>query len=260
MKTRLRLVPFVLAFALLVAFRNVAPAPADRPSTTMRPANAGRVPASAPVPDEIVSTQPAEAASEEDTVAPEAPTETSWARELRELKELAAVSPDAALARVAQMHEAHDRKAAGTAVCLTISKSDPAKATLAAWELELGRFANDRAEDLALEHLAMAWAKTDASAAARWANALPPDDESRRDHLIKGVAATLAVTAPDEAARLVAQRITPDTNVQVDAAIEVLRQWAARDYSAAVAWAARFPEGFIRERGLDALAEVEPAK
>src|ERR1051325_1597081 len=42
--------------------------------------------------------------------------EDSWAKELRELKELAANDPDAALTRVAQMPEEHDRKTAAMAV------------------------------------------------------------------------------------------------------------------------------------------------
>ena len=52
----------------------------------------------------------AEGASPEKPDADSLVIEDSWAKELRELKELAANDPDAALARVAQMPDKHERK------------------------------------------------------------------------------------------------------------------------------------------------------
>ena len=189
----------------------------------------------------------------------EAPGEDAWAKELRELKEWAVKEPDAALARVARMSEKHERKIAAKAVCLELASKDPAKAMTAAWNFELGVFADEMAESEALETLARQWAAADLGKAFLWASTLPADDESRRDRVVKGIALALAQIAPAEAARMVAERISPDSSVKMDAMIEVLRQWAAQEYGGAIAWAALFPEGALRERGIEALANIDPA-
>jgi hypothetical protein len=180
--------------------------------------------------------------------------ESSWAKELRELKELAAKNPDAALARVAQMPEKHERKTAATDVCLIVAEKEPAKAMAAAWNLELGKFTDESAENAALESLAKQWASADLMKAFVWASALPADDEWRRDRILKGIALAVSEVTPTEAARIVANHINPESSVQVDAIMDVLHQWAARDYAGAMAWVAGFPEGPIRDRGLEELA------
>ena len=185
-------------------------------------------------------------------------SEGSWARELRELRALAATNPNAALTRVAQLSDKHERKSAARTVCLVVGARDPAKAMQAAWHFDLGRFSDEPFEYAALESLAKQWAEADLPKAVVWASALPGDDETRRDRVIKGIASALARVAPQEAARMVAQQIHPDSAVQVDAAMDVLRTWAAREYTAAVAWASLFPEGPLRERGIDELANVTP--
>lgn len=180
--------------------------------------------------------------------------EDSWARELRELKELAAKDPDAALARVSRMPEKHERRAATEKVCLVIADKDPAKAMTGAWNLELGLMADRSAESETLEILAKQWANVDLVKAFVWASALPPDEEARRDHIIKGIASAVSQSTPSVAARLVSEQMSPDSSVKVEATLDVLRQWAARDYAGAMAWAALFPEGPLRERGLEELA------
>lgn len=186
-------------------------------------------------------------------------TESSWAKELRELKELAARDADAALARVARMPDKHERKSAAQAVCLIVAGQDPAKAMLAAWNNDLGKFTDEAAENVAVETLAKQWAEADLVKAFVWASALPADDEARRDRVVKGIALALAQVAPAEAAAMIAKHIHPDSTVHIDAAISVLRTWAAQEYPGAMAWASLFPDGALRERSLEELANVEPA-
>ena len=186
-----------------------------------------------------------------------AAVEGSWAKELRELKELAAKDPDAALAQVAQMSNKEERKAAARAVCLQLAPQDPAKAMTAAWGLGLGHFADEPVENATLEHLAKQWAEVDLVRAFVWASALPADEESRRDRVVKGIAMALSQVAPKEAARMVAEHINPDSSVQIEATMEVLRQWAARDYEGAVDWVALFPDGPFLDRGIGELAKAK---
>lgn len=173
------------------------------------------------------------------------------------MKAWAAVAPDAALARVAQMGDKHERKSAAKGVCLVVAEQDPAKAMLAAWSLDLGKFSDESAENTVVETLAKQWAEVDLVKAFVWASALPADDEARRDRVMKGLASALAQVAPAEAASMVAQQIRPDSTVHSDAAIDVLRAWAAQEYAGALAWAAHFPEGALRERGIEELANIE---
>lgn len=202
----------------------------------------------------------AESASSEKPNAFPLVMEDSWAKELRELKELAANDPDVALARVAEMSDKHERKTAATAVCLVVAAKEPAKAMTAAWRLEVGKYADESAENEALESLAGQWAKTDLVKAFVWASALPADDEWRRDRVMKGIASMVAKISPAEAARMVTEHINPESSVQIDATIEVLREWAAREYVGAMAWASLFPQGPLRERGIEELASAGTAR
>lgn len=205
-------------------------------------------------------TNPAVDARGDDSVSPIATVESSWGRELRELKELAAVAPDAALARVARMPEKHERKSAAQVVCLIVAGQDPAKAMLAAWSNDLGKFTDESTEGAAVEILAKRWAEADLAKAFVWASALPADDEARRDRVVKGIALALVQVAPADAAAMVANHIDADSSVHIDAAIEILRAWATQEYPGAMAWASLFPAGPIRERGFDELATVVPGQ
>lgn len=223
---------------------------------------ASRPPASAPVAAndraarEITNTDTASEKSND-----EIPTvESSWSNELRELKELAAHDADAALARVAAMHEKHERKTVVQSVCLIIANKDPAKAMLAAWKNDLGKYADEAAENITVETLAKQWAEADLVKAFVWASTLPADDEARRDRVVKGIALALAQVAPVEAATMIAKHIHPESAVHADAAIEVLRTWAAQEYSGAMAWASLFPTGALRERSLEELANASPGQ
>jgi hypothetical protein len=216
-------------------------------------------PGSASIPREITAAMTKwEATPTRSTVPGEPFVESSWAKELRELKELAAKDPAAALARVAKMPDKHELKSAAVGVCRIVAEKDPALAMNAAWEFGLGKFAHEETENTALEILAEKWGEADIAKALAWASTLPADDEWRRDRVVKGIALAVAKISPAEAARMVAEKIDPESSVQVDAAIGVLREWASREYSGAVAWASLFPAGPLRERSLEELASADP--
>lgn len=201
-----------------------------------------------------MSSESSDETSESSAAEPDG--ETSWAQEMRQLKELAASDPAAALELVRAMPDKHERRSAATEVCLIIAARDPRGAALAAWELGLGMLSDEADENAALERIARRWAESDVAAAFFWASSLPPDEEARRDRVFKGIAGALASLAPATAAQIVTGDIDPDSSVRADAVIDVLRPWAAKDVRGAIAWAALFPEGHIRERSLDELADT----
>ena len=259
-KTTLLLVGLILVVWLLVGYWRKPIAATDSIAVSTKPSNA-RPGAS------FSSSGPAKAMGLPESDTPpgkpgeEVPAdEGSWAKELRELKELAAKDPDAALAQVTQMSDKEERKAAARAVCLQLAPQDPAKAMTAAWGLGLGHFADEAVEDAVLEHLAKQWAEVDLVKAFVWASALPADEEWRRDRVVKGIAMAVSQIAPAEAARLVAEHINPDSSVQIEATMEVLRQWAARDYDGAVDWVALFPDGPFLDRGIGELAKAKSSQ
>jgi hypothetical protein len=102
-----------------------------------------------------------------------------------------------------------------------------------------------------LDNLAQSWAERDESAAYAWATSKPPGEN--RDRLLQRIAYTQANSDPVSAARLVAEQISPG-EIQSEAAISVLHQWAQRDTAAAMAWAQSFSVGDLHDR---AIKEVE---
>lgn len=234
--------------------RNFAPPPLAEDKTPLALETKLSVVAEAPA---ATVSPPARPAARSSDVAAE--PETSWARELRELKALAAANADTAFARVSHLREQHERKAAERVVCLVVSEKDPGKAATTAWTFGLGSFDDESKESHVLEILASRWAEADLVKAFTWATTLPPDEEGRRDHVLKGIAATIAQVAPAEAARLVREHITTESSVQTEATMEVVRNWAAQDPRAALAWVSRLG-GALGERGLQELANVEAAQ
>ena len=180
--------------------------------------------------------------------------ESNWARELREMKELAARQPGAALAQVADLADKDEREIATKEICLVVAQAHPAEAMTAAWDLELGRDGG-LSEQAALEKLAEQWAMADLPAAFAWASGKPVDEDGRRDLVLKGIASVWAQTLPREAARLVAEDMSPD-HVQFEAAMNVLSQWVARDPEGAAAWVELFPPGPLRDAARAQLAKA----
>jgi len=103
----------------------------------------------------------------------------------------------------------------------------------------------DSSKEVQVENLTQKWAAKNLSAAFEWAEQQPEGEI--RDNLIKRIALVQSLSAPVEAARLVAEQITPGPG-QAEAAIMVVHQWGLRDFAGATAWVASFPEGALKER------------
>jgi hypothetical protein len=218
----------------------------DRLAAPPRPATMDRVRAS----------QPPRAAlppPETETAVP--PIESPWSRELRRLRDIASGTPDEAIRRVADMADKHERSAAAIAVCREIAVNDPARAMAAAWALELGRLAHETAESTALEELAGRWADRDPLNALLWESSLPPDEEGRCDRVTRGIASAISRSDPEDAARLVVERMNPDSPLHADAVAGIVHEWGRLDAPAASRWVSLFPLGALRDRAMAELAE-----
>jgi hypothetical protein len=162
---------------------------------------------------------------------PEDPDELrGWARQF----------PEEALAWLRTAAAGVARDTVAEMICAHVAESDPAEAVSLA-ERYAGGCSN------LLENLVHQWADRDEPAARAYAMNQPPGAE--RDRLLSRVAFTRAKENPADAARLVAEWISPGA-VQDEAAISVLHQWALRDADAALAWAQLFPDETLRDRAL----------
>jgi|GEM_PF-1287000 hypothetical protein len=166
---------------------------------------------------------------------PEGPDECrQWARE----------HPEQALAWLAGAASDPRRHIVAEMVCVKVAESNPAEAVALA-----EKYAPD--DTYLLENLVFQWADRDEWAARTYALARPIGEE--RDRMLARVALKLAQQDPVEAARLVSQEVTPG-DIQNEAAMSVVHQWALRNPDQALAWVQLFPEGDLRNR---ALTEVE---
>ncbi len=181
----------------------------------------------------------------------------SWAEQLEALMFTARDNAPAALAEVAAMAGKEERKAAATAVCRAIAEKDPELATKAAWELGLGRFADEEAEVATLEFVARCWAEHDLVQVLEWTKTLPLDEESRRDYILKGIVAAVAAESPSLAARIASEPHFPEGPVMAGACEQVAELWAGQDYSAALVWVASLRNSIVRERGIEGLVNAE---
>jgi hypothetical protein len=129
-------------------------------------------------------------------------------------------------------------------VCAQVAEFDPAQAVSLA-ERYSGGCTN------LLENLVHQWADQNEPAASDYAMTKPAGEE--RDRLLSRVAFARSKEDPADAAKLVAEWISPG-EIQNEAAISVLHQWALRDPDAAAAWAKLFPASVLRERALNELA------
>jgi hypothetical protein len=177
---------------------------------------------------------------EQTAVAPQEPPEDP-----DEAREWARNNPHDALAWMLNAPAGDMRDTVAEMACAKIAQSDPARAVSLA-EAYSGGCSN------LLENLVHQWAEQDERAAATYASAKAPGAE--RDRLLSRVAFVRSKLNPAEGAKLVAQQISPG-EVQNEAAISVLHQWALQDPNAALAWAQSFPEEGLRTR---AIAEVKP--
>jgi hypothetical protein len=183
-----------------------------------------------PGPQLIFSNSPAVALM----VPPEPPHDPDEAREW------ARKNPQDALAWMLNAPAGEKRDTVAEMTCAHVAESDPARAVSLA-EGYSGGCSN------LLENLVQQWAEQNEPAAAAYALSRPPGEE--RDRLLSRVAFTRSKENPIEAAKLVAEWISPG-EVQNEAAISVLHQWALRDPNAALAWAQLFSEEGLRNRAL----------
>jgi hypothetical protein len=157
-----------------------------------------------------------------------------------EAREWARKNPQDALAWMLNAPAGEKRDTVAEVTCAQVAESDPARAVSLA-EGYSGGCSN------LLENLVHQWAEQNEPAARAYAMIKPPGEE--RDRLLSRVAFARSKENPIEAANLVTEWISPG-EVQNEAAISVLHQWALRDPNAALAWAQSFPEETLRDRAL----------
>ena len=188
---------------------------------------------------------------------PESPPEpvTSAPLELPEdpekIREWARQNLEEALAWLPSAPAGENRDIVAEIVCARVAESNPSEAVSLA-ESYSGGCSN------LLESLVHQWAERDESAATAYAIQKPAGEE--RDRLLSRVAFTRSKENPLDAAKLVAEWISPG-DVQNEAAISVLHQWALRDPKAALAWAQLFRVESLRDRALTEMWNIfSPAK
>ncbi|MES2569738.1 MAG: hypothetical protein V4710_06740 [Verrucomicrobiota bacterium] len=133
-------------------------------------------------------------------------------------------------------------------VCLQISQANPCRAVQMAEQHDLGTMPGE-----ILENLVQQWAAQDFSRAAAWIRERPTSEQ--RDEMVRRLALVQAQTDPAKAATLVVEEIASG-QIQDEAAVSVVHQWAARDLSGASAWIDLFPSGKLRERAKAELLNI----
>ena len=157
-----------------------------------------------------------------------------------EIREWARQNLEEALAWLPSAPAGETRDIVAEIVCARVAESNPSEAVSLA-ESYSGGCSN------LLENLVHQWAERDELAATVFAMQKPSGEE--RDRLLSRVAFTRSKENPLDAAMLVVEWISPG-DVQNEAAISVLHQWALRDPKAALAWAQLFREESLRDRAL----------
>jgi hypothetical protein len=127
------------------------------------------------------------------------------------------------------------------------ANSDPNRAVQV---LDNGLLSDDR-KTVIVQNLANQWANQDLQPLYNWISTLPAGQQ--RDDLYERVALAQSYGNPAQAAQIVANDIAPGP-VQDNAALQVLRQWARQDMSAAVAWANQFPPGDLQNEAKQVLS------
>jgi hypothetical protein len=163
-----------------------------------------------------------------------------------ELRERVRQNPADALTWLRSAAAGEARDTVVEIVCARVAESNPAEAVSLA-----DRYSGGRSN--LLENLVQQWADQNELAARAYAINKPPGEE--RDRMLGRVAFTGSKENPAEAARLVVEWISPG-QVQNEAAISVLHQWALRDPNAAQAWALLFPDEGLRDRALAEVANI----
>lgn len=96
-----------------------------------------------------------------------------------------------------------------------------------------------------VETISQQWGKTDPQAAMRWALGLPSKQE--QENALSQIFSAHAEIDPADAARLVSERLPPGPG-QDEAVMTVLYHWLRVDEAAAVSWAENFADGELKVR------------
>lgn len=145
-----------------------------------------------------------------------------------------------ALAWAETLSDINERDATISDVCAQVALNDAARAVQMR-----ERYAPSTEPDAALENFMQQWATQDLQAALQWTAARPQGKQ--RDLLLERIAFVQSQTEPSNAARLIVEHV-PEGQVQTEAIMTVLHQWANRNPAAAAEWVDRFPQGALRQR------------
>jgi hypothetical protein len=159
----------------------------------------------------------------------------------------AAQDADAALGWVSALEDSAARRSARSTVCLAVAEEDPRRAVV----LALAHGA-DQDDGGLLEGLTMQWCEKECETVLEWAREQPPGEW--RERLLASASFVLSKSDPAAAADLVSG-LEPG-NLQDEAAMAVLHQWALQDSSAALQWAEGFSEPTLRERALEEISNL----
>jgi hypothetical protein len=143
----------------------------------------------------------------------------------------------------------HERDNMVSYVAFAVASTDVKRAVQVLEEVPI----NGTRREILIENLAQQWAESDLQPLAKWIATLPPGEE--RDGYFARIANAQARTDPSSASTIVSRNISPGP-IQEEAALNVLRQWAWNDRSAAADWVNQFPEGEMRDRAARELAEA----
>ncbi len=133
------------------------------------------------------------------------------------------------------------REAVAEICCAQLAQSDPAQA------VALAEVSTSDSCPL-LENMLHHWAVTDVAAARAYALSKPEGEI--RDRLMSRVAMAFSTVDPLKAAEWVADDI-PAGEIQFEAAMSVLHQWALLDSVAAANWAETFLESHLKDRAIE---------
>jgi len=190
--------------------------------------------------NQISSIQSAPMVADTDSSSPDALEDPddirAWARS----------HPQHAREWLANAPEGAKRDTIAEMVCLQIAETNPAAAAALADSYGAGC-------TNVLENLVMQWAGQDIHAASNWAATKPPS--AQRDNLLSRIAFVESKTYPENAATLVAELIPPG-QIQDEAAISVLYQWAQKDPRAAMKWAQTFSAGALHDRAVNEVQNI----
>jgi len=167
---------------------------------------------------------------------------------LRKLRALAATNFKDAEAAALTLPIGEERNRALEAVCLGLAETSPGSAVQMAMSLHL----NDGSSAV-VENLVQQWASADAPAALAWAETLSPGQQ--QNEFAMQIAYALSKIDPVDAARVAVEQIPPG-EMQDEAVMSVLNQWANQDLVAAVNWVKTFPAGPLRDRALNELEGI----